>query len=301
MKCSNCGFEQESGFAFCPECGSPAPVNAPEGNNANQVPPQENNPGGPMPVPVNYVQPQPQPQPAGMAYGMNPWQRANSLCKDNLFLTVCILFSVNAALSFITIIPFGISVIRILLVIFFWVAFAAARKDRLEAKHVRWISGTCAAKKIVQYVIVALVLAAGIIVMLLANSSAVSALMQEVIMRAPEAARYGGYIVDIISASGVVFLVICIIIALIIFLFAFFGYRSFHLFAKSAYRSMETGNLEIRKRGAAAGWLMAFGIITGLGALASMVFIITLISNGAMCAGYIILSILINRYYGDVR
>ena len=90
------------------------------------------------------------------------------------------------------------------------------------------------------------------------------------------------------------------IIAAVIFLFTFFGIRSLHLFVKSVYKSIESGTFEIQKRNATAAWLIVYAVFAGIGAIGGIINIIGLIGSVTMCVTYILLSILVNRYYKDM-
>ncbi len=310
MKCSNCGFEQDTAFAFCPNCGTPAEggtgpnENNPEINDPDQGRPKvtftaKSNVGessfkGETPY-AAY-----QPQPVLDISTMNPWQRATAFLRDGSFLGVCILLTANVVLGLFSIVP-AISVIRILFVIFFWIAYAAAYKYRLEVKHIRWISGTCAAKKIVSYVIAGIILAGGVISMVALSAVGVSGLSREIMKEIPGAMRYHDYIAPLLSASGAVVLIGCVLVAAIFFVFAFFGYRSFHFFVRSVYRSVETGVFAIEKRSAVSAWLIVCAVFAGLGALGSgIINFVGLITSVAECIAYILLNILVNRYYKDM-
>ncbi|MBR5338422.1 MAG: hypothetical protein IK152_10610 [Lachnospiraceae bacterium] len=308
MKCNKCGFEQTEDFVFCPQCGNPsAGERGFESNASYQAPPKVTNSakttnetsfsGNINYVPGNFDQP---PRELSDLSAMNPWQRANAMFRDGKFLGVCILLSVNVLMSFITIIPFGVSVIKVLLTIFFWIAYAAAYKYRIEPKHIRWISGTVAAKKIVQYVIVGIVIAVGIAFMALMNSAGVVSLLEDLTRRTPQAIQYIRYIEPVLSASGALVLVLCIVIALVIFLFTFFGMRSFHLFVRSVYRSVEAGSFQIQKRGASAAWFIVYAVFAGLGALGGIINILGTISSITQCVMYVLMSLLVNKYYKDM-
>ncbi len=304
MKCNNCGYEQGSDFAFCPNCGTPAPennvreANLPDDGRPKVTYSAKTNAGESSykgEIPYSPYRP----QPVLDISTMNPWQRANAFLRDGLFLAVCILTTANVLLGFFSIIP-SISVIRILFAIFFWIAYAAAYKYRLEVKHVRWISGTCAGKKIVNYVIVGIVLFGGILSMVVLSAVGMSNITQDILRRVPGALQYREYISPILSASGTVVLIGCIFVAAVFFVFAFFGYRSFHFFVRSVYRSMETGMFAIEKRGATAVWLIVFAVISGLGVLGGIINAIGFITSVIQCSVYVILNVLVNRYYKDM-
>ena len=305
MKCNKCGFEQENDFVFCPQCGNPA-ASGPEQNSGMgyQEPPkvtytakttgygqsfEGNIPNIPVP-----------PQEEVKIENLDPRNRARMFILDSKFLIICMLMSLNIILSLFTIVPLGFSVLSVLMTIFLWVAYGVANQGKLQYKHIRRISGVCAAKKIVSYVCTGLILAGGILCMILLNSAGAGSLAELIMAYAPYSVEYYTYISPILSASGMLILVVCIIVAVIIFLFAFFGLRSIHLFVKSVYKSVETGYYAIEKRSAAAGWLMAYGVLSGIGIVGGMINPLTMVRGIIQCIVYVLFSILVNKYYKEM-
>ena len=299
MKCSNCGYEQENDFSFCPSCGSSIEQQA----SANMQPPKTTSSAKTEANGVTYTgrvdSSRMQPKPQIDISTLDPRQRANALFRDGSFLGALILMSVNVILDIFSIIPFGISIIRILFVIFGWIAYAAANKYRIEVKHVRWISGVCAANKIVSYVKTGIILAAGIVCMVVLSAAGTSSLIWDALSKVPEAAQYRQYIEPLATASGAVVLVGCIIAAAFTFVFAFLGLRSFHFFVRSVYRSIESGSYQIEKRRNCTAWLIVFAVFSGLGVFGGLINIIGTLQSIAGCVAYILLSIAVNRYYRE--
>ena len=79
MKCPSCGYERESAFAFCPQCGTQMQNSANDVNNA-------------QPTPVTYTATDAAPQ--------NEVQsRLLAMLRDKMFLGICVLETAVFALS----------------------------------------------------------------------------------------------------------------------------------------------------------------------------------------------------------
>ncbi|MBR5338421.1 MAG: hypothetical protein IK152_10605 [Lachnospiraceae bacterium] len=232
--------------------------------------------------------------------GLNPWQRMNGLCSDSLFLAVCVLYSVNVGCAIFGWLSFSLPVIEILFTIFLWMAYAAAKKNRIFPKDVRRISGTVLALKIVRIVEAAFVVIVGFLLKGLMGFFASESFAKLFMKKKPEIQEYLRIAEPVFSLMGTVFLITMIVCAVIALVLAILGIGSIHKFVKTAYRSAETGTLEIKGRKGACGWLIAFGILYGISALSILFYVTGAVQYGTLCAAYIILSKLINKYYGDV-
>lgn len=309
MKCNSCGFETEVDFTFCPNCGSKAEVvetpAAPVVEEAPVVeatPVAEETPVQPE-VPVQPVQPtqptyttyqKPEPQfiPAGI-------ERFMAFGKDTLFLVICILYSVNVGFSLIKL---NFPIINILITIFLWLAFVQFKKDVLDPTKIKYISGTVFAKKVINYVISGLLVVAGLFcaVAMTALRSSTAYINILNTLRKYLGASYT-VILQWMSAGGIVIFIICVIVAAVTFVLAFLGINSIHKFIQSAYKSMETGVMNVVKAKTASIWLIVFAVFYGLSALGGLLSgnVIGLVVNGSICAAYIIFSIMVRKYFAD--
>ncbi len=330
MKCTNCNYESENDFMFCPNCGTqqqaPAqPVQPEQPQQFVQQQPQQftqqqpqqfqqQQQFGGQPGYTPYQAPQPQP----LFYG-NGNERILAFFKDTLFLVVAILFSVYSVFNILK-----LPVIEILFTVFFWIIFVNARKNAVTSNHVKWVSGTTFAKVILNYVAAGAILVAGIAAMGL-TAAAGSAL-------GGYSRQYAG-VGAAAGSIGIIILVACIIAAGISVLITVLGIRPIQKLIQSCYKSLEMGSLHLEKAGSAKIWLMIFGILKVLGAIGSLISgaaltgamgvamnqlssripipmsvfgfstgvdILGFIANASLAAAYIMLAIMFGKYFGDI-
>lgn len=231
--------------------------------------------------------------------GLNPWQRIRGFCSDGKYLAVCILFSVSVACNIFGWLSFGLPVINILFTIFLWMAYAAAKSNKLQAKEIRRLSGTVMALKIVRIVEAALIVLLGFLLTGLFNFFASDSFANMILKKKSEIQEYLRIAQPLMQIMGTTILITLIITAIITFVLAFLGIGAIHKFVKSAYTSAETGVLEIKSRKTASGWLIAFAVFEGLGALGILFYVTGAVQYGVLCAAFILLSQLIKKYYGD--
>ena len=319
MKCSNCNYESDADFAFCPNCG--AKQGQPQSQEVQQQPQfqQQNNQQGYVP----YQAPKPQP----LFYG-NGNERIIGFFKDTLFLVVAILFSVYSVLNILK-----LPVIEILFTIFFWMIYVSARNNAVTSNQVKWVSGTTFAKVIINYVGCGLLVLIGIFA-LIGTSALGSALGSTVNGSVYGKNVSGAGVAAGVGSVGLVILIVLIICAAISFLITFLGIRPIQKLVQSCYKSLEVGSLHLEKAGSAKIWLMIFGILKALGALGSLlsgaalrsamsaamnslsrtvpapvmsilgistgVDFLGFIANASLAAAYIILAIMFGKYFGDI-
>lgn len=222
--------------------------------------------------------------------------------KDTLFLVICILYSVNVGFSLIKL---NFPIINILITIFLWLAFVQFKKDVLDASKIKYISGTVFAKKIINYVSCGLLVLGGLIcafaVTALRSSGVYSKILSQI--RSYIGTAYYTTIMSALNAGGFLVFIICVIIAAILFVLTFIGINSIHKFIQTSYKSMETGMFNVTKAKAASIWLIVFAVFNGLSALGGLIGgnVIGLVTNGSICAAYIIFSIMIRKYFADCQ
>ena len=300
MKCNYCGYESESEFKFCPTCGANCQVEV-QNNEPEFVSQPQNDEVQPQPefVPeTQYQQPQFQnggfqPEPDYVSVNLAKAKILPAL-KDTLFLVICILMTVSCGLS---IIGGNIPLIAILLTVFSWLVYSAAKKDIADTKNLRSISGTVYASYIVMNVCAGIFIVCGLLFGAVFSSIADSMdLIMDEIGPMDEATRL---VFDLLfSGSGWIIAFVFLFMAGIILLINLLGYRKIHRFAKSVYVSIENHNPNmIEYADATKTWLWVFGIFGAVGALFSITSgVIATLAAGCDAAVAIIAAILIKKY-----
>lgn len=268
MKCINCGFEAETDFAYCPSCGTCQSPDAPEVSAA----------------PANQVA-----------------MRILPALKDKLFFVLCILMSVSCGL---TLISSGPDVFSILFTIFLWLTYAQANKDIADAKYLRCISGTYYAYYVILNVAAIIMIVAGVIFssalnVLLADSSFVSEITGAL---DSYASGIGTRLAGLFAAGmGMLFMIIFVLVGVIMLVINLFSTRYIHRFAKSVYKSIEAGQLELKHINAAHIWLWIFGICSGISCLGNLASgnLLLILGSGASAAAPIIAALLVKKYLID--
>ncbi len=286
MKCNNCDFESQNNFAFCPQCGAAQgnmPQNEPEMTQA------------PAPAPEAQIFYTPTPQNTAANTGTVS-ERILTALKDNLFLTLCILFSVSTAFS---IFSGSISVINILFTVFLWLTYSKAYNGIASKEYLRFTSGTVFASYIVNYVIAGALAFVGLLVMIFGASS--SGLMAKIMqyISYESGFGYGNLAGGLMTAAAILIGVVFIIAAAAVAVVNFFATHNIHLFTQSVYKSLEKGEPCFVKTNTAQIWLMVLGILSALGAVSSLFSgnLISFIASGSGAAAEIIASIMIKKYF----
>lgn len=261
MKCNNCGFENEWDLAYCPNCGAAL-------QNEALVSPN---------IAATTVL---------------------AALKDNLFLVICILTSVSCLLS----LTLGsLPILNVLAAVFLWLTYAQSRKDLVDTKHLRCVSGTVYAGYVITYVVAGLFLVLGVLFAvafgaLAGQQEVMNSLLNGMIEMDDMTASF---FTAFVSVGGGVILVIFALIAIVATILNVFSMRYIHRFVKSVYQSVEAGELNLRYPNAAQIWLFIFGGVTGLSALTSLVGagITAFLGNAVTCAIYILAGLLIRKHF----
>jgi len=259
MKCTNCGFDLEQGARFCTACGTEAAET--------------------------------------QAVSLNPMADKILLAlKDNLFLIICILFSIGTAASLVN---DGLPVINILLTIFLWLTYSKSRKNIADGTQLRNISGCVYANYVIMNVLAIIFIVCGVIFAfafsLLSGSadfvnSFVSGFDEAIpgLNALPQAfLAVSGWVI------GTVFLfvgVVCLVLNIL-------GMKKVHLFAKSVYMTVNAQCTELENAKKVKGWLIFFAVCEGISALSALTTsVISAVSGGCICAVIILAIVLINKY-----
>ncbi len=268
MKCPHCSYERDTAFAFCPKCGKSSTREA---------------------EPVVIC----------------PTPRILAFIKDDLFLTICILLTAGIGCSMLF---SGLNVIFVLITIFAWLTYAGGRKNVVEHKHIKIISGTVYANYVINNVLAVITAVCGILYTLALSIPTILGgfNIEELISENIISENYGLLsiipvtMVALISALAMVLGFILIAIAILILIFNLAGVKKVHRFVKSLYNSAEIGEENIIDANKVRPWLIVFAVISclsGLSYIDSNIF--GLLSEGCFAAVYIILNILIGKHLID--
>ncbi len=274
MKCNHCGYENDLAFTFCPSCG-----------NLSQ--------------PQTYAAPS-----TAVAVSGSASARILPALKDNLFMVICILLSANCALGLM---GGQLQILNILMTIFLWMTYSKSRKDIADASHLRKVSGTVFANYVIIYVLAGAVVLLGIgisavIDMIASSPEILEEMLFEFGAMDPEMMEIldelDGIMGFFAAGYGSAIMIGCIIAAAIIAVVNAFSMRYIHKFTQSAYKSLQTGNLELKRLGATKGWLITFAVFSGLSAFSDLgIDMLYAFAEGCMCALYIVAVIWIKKYF----
>lgn len=282
MICSYCQSEFDDNLGNCPVCGAPVPPAEDKKpdyfSQANEIP----------------VQPEFMPQ----APAINPLlAKTDMLVKDNLFLALCILLSVAAAIPLFK--SFSglalLSIPSILLVIFFWMIYADSKKGLPNPAHIRLVSGLIYAEYVIMYVMGGLLALMGFLCMF--SSSTIARLLTDAFSKNAEiesgldrAFSAGGWII------GFVFL----FTAAVILILNYFSYSKIHKFVKSCYENIQANINALECRNITSVWLIIFAVFMSLSALSYIAKSpLTAVSGGCQTAVCIISYMLLKKYYSE--
>lgn len=261
MKCSNCGCDNAENARFCQRCGS------------------------------------------ALAIDRHPLsERMLRLLNDNIFMTLCILYSVSTGFSLIS---GGVPIVGIIMTTFLWLVFAQRKNGIITPKHLRYISGTIFASYVINWVLCCIVAFCGLFLAVLPFTMNKVELWNIIY---PEIDSYiNGYFEDftLITMNFYLLLVsaILIIIAIIGACLNVIGRRSIHRFVQSIYKNLECGQINLVRRGRAQVWMMVFGILNGVSAAIALTGgnMDSFLEEGCLSAVFIMSSVLVNKYFGNLK
>lgn len=278
MFCKNCGAPVDDGAKFCKNCGSQV---------TEEVKAEE-------PV-TEEVKVEPAAVIVSEPVSSNPVKaKLEEILSGQMFLILAVLLSVSAVFSLAA---GSFNVITILFVIFTWLAFAAAKKNDLHTSHIRNISGTFCAVKVIMWVLVGCFGVLAIAV--LAFGSYFGANLASILN------QYSGTSLNISSwayggAAVSVIIFVALLVAAAVIIVMNIGYITIHKFFKSLYQSLDSGVATLEKAKAASGWCLALGIISGIGALGSLGVsassFVSFIASGSVAAVWILLYVMIKKF-----
>ena len=258
MKCTNCGFEQEQQFECCPNCSQPI-------------------------------------EPVAKEHVVNPAaEKILNVFKDKLSLVLCILMTVASALP---VIEGSFPVINILVTIFLWLTYSKSTKGIADEKKLRCVSGTVYANYVITNVVSVILMVCGVVIALSLGLFASSeAIMNSVnIDLGPFASFINEIPMAFYSIAGWIVGLVFVIGGAVSLVLNLLGMRKIHAFAKSVYQGIIDCKDEFEAPASVKNWLIFYGVMSGLSALASNFS--SFISKGCIAACQIIAVVLINKYF----
>lgn len=259
MKCTNCGYENQQYFEFCPNCGA-----------VSQDDVVSLNPAADKILPF---------------------------LKDTLFLIICILSSVISLLSLknggIPVISILFTVF--LWLTYAQAHKDCVNSNHLRSLSGTFFANYVIVYVIFGLVFLAGILFA-IIFTAVADTTLISEALESFDLSADE---YSGIFETVLSVSGWLIMFVCTLVSAIGILINFFGMRKIHKLAQSVYRSAENCELDLKCVKPAKIWLYVFGILQAVYALTLISADTYLDFTKAVCtaATLILTAILINKHF----
>ena len=235
----------------------------------------------------------------GTSMGGGFADRVRAVVGSGAFLAICILITAATALSMLA----GMfDVVDILLTIFLWLAYGAAKKGTGLGDGLRRVSGTVYAMYIIVNVASIIVMVCGVILAALSpmltnlpleeyEGEIMSMLEMPAELELPELAGAGvGFI---LVTFGIAF----VLVGAVFLVFNLLSTKKIHKFAKSLYMSVNSGTAALEKVSAAKNWLMVFGVFGAISAVSSISGdIASAVASGCGAAAAIIASVLCREF-----
>lgn len=279
MKCLKCNYENIEGSRFCQNCGSNLELQAAPAPSI-EVPPTY--------TPTTFAEPNFQ-----TAY--NPAAaRLTAAAGDSLYLVICILLSVSAL--------FSLSVVTVLIAIFSWLCFAAAKKGNIQSNHLRVISGAVYADYIVTKILGILLIVLGALLAIIFIAGGPTGFLMDFLFKiVPNMDNDLFYKLPsaFFSAFGVGMGIGLVIAGIAVIIITNLGLKKIHRFAKSVYKSVESGCENYEHTNAIGGWLIAYSVMNASSALTYITSKepFACIAAGAIAAVGIIAFIIYKKYF----
>lgn len=289
MYCNNCGHQSQEDFQFCPNCGTGVQ------NNPYQSNPYQGSPCQEEPA-FN------EPEPSARFSVNSAAQTFLSLLQDKLFFVICILMTINSGAA---VLIGDLPVVEILITVFLWLVHAQAGKGIADAGYLRCVSGSVYANYVIVNVCAIIIAVCGLILgaafnMFVGNPDFTEGLRMGLIESGVgEMGVDINTITEAISLlSGTFIMIVFLIAGGLTLVGNIFTTRYLHRFAKSAYRSIQSGILDLKHVSASRVVLIIFAIICGLGAIDAVnsFDLLSLLCSGADCAACILAVLLMNKY-----
>ena len=267
MKCPHCEYERDTAFAYCPKCGKPST------RVAEPV----------IACPTGHIL---------------------SFIKDDLFLTICILLTAAVGCSMLS---GGFNVIAVLITIFSWLTYAGGKKNIVEHKHIRVISGSVYAHYVIKNILAGIIAFLGVFYTIFLSIPALMGglNMDEILKESSISPEFGLLslipvaTIGLLSVFATVLGFIFIALAIGILIFNIAGRKKIHRFIQSIYKSAEAGKENIVGTNKVGGWLITFAVLYIIIAISSISNgnIFGFITEGCFAAIYIILNVLVTKHF----
>ncbi|MBQ7045532.1 MAG: zinc ribbon domain-containing protein [Clostridia bacterium] len=226
MRCINCGFDFPDNTEFCPNCGCAAPK--PQGNSFFNA-------------------------------ASSAAETVTNVLRDPLFLVICILISASTVIGLLN---NTFNIFNILYAIFLWLVYFNSKKEAVDSKLLRNLSGMVFAVFIFNFVIIGIFFLAGITVAAAINLvGSDPELLNQVLNYIGEfdPASIDAF-KDLLSLSGFFFFSVFTVLMALSGVLNFFSYKKIHNFAKSVADSVQNGVLDLKSITATKVWLIIFAI-----------------------------------------
>lgn len=213
--------------------------------------------------------------------------------RDPLLLVLCILMSVSCLLSLSL---SSLPIINLLITVFLWLTYSQANKDIADAGHLRGVSGALFAQYVLNFVTAGLLVVLGVILAI--AFSAVSSSMPDLWGELGQFEGLGTIAKFLSSFSGVAFLIVCTLGAVVMVVFNIFTMRYLHKFVQSLYRSIAQDADQIKYAKAATIVLFVLGGLMAVSTLACLISfdINDCLINAASCSCYIVGGVLVHKH-----
>ena len=223
------------------------------------------------------------------------------LLNDNIFMALCILYSVSVGFS---VISGNIPIVGVIMTIFLWMVFTQRKNGSSTPNYFRYMSGTIFASYVVNWVFCCIMALSGLLFAILPFVIDTTKLWHMFY------SKFHAYIKDyyevfdlIANFSLLFFAFVFIAIAAVIACLNIFGMRTIHRFAQSIYKNLEYGQINLVKRSAAQTWIFVFGILHAVSAASALTggSLFSFLNEGCLSAVFILGSILVNKYFGNIQ
>lgn len=230
-----------------------------------------------------------------------PTPRILAFIKDDLFFVICILLTASVAFSLIS---GGFNVLTLLITIFAWLTYAGGRKNIVEHKHIKVISGTVYASYIINLVVAIILAASGVLytllILLIPHLSEIS-IDTFITEELGPALSLSTILITLVSAMAIFLGGFLILLAVILLIINIAGRKKIHRFIQSIYKSAETGEENFVGTSKVKTWIIIFAVISIISAVSLMSSgnAFGFLSEGAYAATLIILNILVGKHLCD--
>ena len=214
---------------------------------------------------------------------------------SSLFMAICVTLTAGA---FLPMLHGGFNIIALLYSLAAWMVFTAANKpEPMPVGGFRVLCGTIKAERILCWVMIVILLVSGVLSLIGLSAVDWATLLPQLQIEDPEFYQFLKSNVDNLGMmmSGIIFGT-CFIAAAVLLVMNITVLKHFQKLARSFYNSIESGTLRLEKASACFKWLIAGGVLAGIGAF-SNTEAMSLISSLAMAASYIMLAVWLNRSF----